>query len=343
MKALILEEYMKLIYRDVPDPVYDNNEVLIEVKAAGICGSDVHGMDGSTGRRIPPLIMGHEASGVILQKGDHVKEWNIGDRVTFDSTIYRLDDWYTKKGMYNLSDGRRVLGVSTDEFQRDGAFAEKVAVPSHILYKIPDNVSFTQAAMVEPMAVAMHAITLTPLNLNDSVLVVGAGTIGLCLVLLLKIKGCRMIFVSDIDPDRLEIAHMLGADYVFNPSENKPESNIIEMTGGRGVDAVIEAVGIPASIRQGLDYLRKGGIITLLGNITPEINLPLQKIVAGQIRLQGSYAIAGEYPEILAMIGSGKLRTNQLLSAEVPLSEGAEWFHRLYQKEKGLIKVILKP
>ena len=343
MKALVLEEYMKLVYRDVPDPEYCNNEVLIEVKAAGICGSDVHGMDGSTGRRIPPVIMGHEASGVILQKGDEVRGWNIGDRVTFDSTIYRLDDWYTRKGMYNLSDGRRVLGVSTDEFKRDGAFAEKVAVPSHVLYKIPDNVSFTQAAMVEPMAVAMHAITLTPLNLNDSVLVVGAGTIGLCLLQLLKIKGCRMIFVSDIDPDRLEIARMLGADYVFKPSENKPETNLFEMTGSRGVDAVIEAVGIAATIRQGLDHLRKGGTLTLLGNITPEINIPLQKIVAGQIRLQGSYAIAGEYPAVLDLISSGKLGTDILLSAEVPLSEGTEWFHRLYRKEKGLIKVMLKP
>ena len=343
MKALVLEEYMKLVYRDAPDPVPGPDEVLIRVKAAGICGSDVHGMDGSTGRRIPPLIMGHEAAGIILQKGDKVSGWNTGDRVTFDSTIYRLDDWYTRKGMYNLSDGRRVLGVSTPEFRRDGAYAEMVAVPAHILYKIPENVGFSQAAMVEPAAVALHAISLTPIDKNDTVLVVGAGTIGLCLVQLLKLKGCTKIFVADIDPGRLEIALQLGAGYAFQPAGSEPEPHILEMTEGRGVDAVIEAVGIPSTIRLGIDHLRRGGTITLLGNITPEVEIPLQKIVAGQIRLQGSYAIAGEYPEILEMISSGKLGTDILLSAEAPLSEGPAWFHRLYHKQKGLIKVILKP
>lgn len=343
MKALVLEEYMKLVYRDVPDPVPGPDEVLIRVKAAGICGSDVHGMDGSTGRRIPPVIMGHEAAGIILQKGDRVTGWNTGDRVTFDSTIYRLDDWYTRKGMYNLSDGRRVLGVSTPEFRRDGAYAEMVAVPAHILYNIPENVGFSQAAMVEPAAVALHAISITPVDNNDTVLVVGAGTIGLCLVQLLKLKGCTKIFVADIDPGRLELARQLGAGYAFQPAGGEQETHILEMTEGRGVDAVIEAVGIPSTIRLGIDHLRRGGTITLLGNITPEVDIPLQKIVAGQIRLQGSYAIAGEYPEILEMISSGKLGTDVILSAEAPLSEGAAWFHRLYHKEKGLIKVILKP
>ncbi|KKL65465.1 hypothetical protein LCGC14_2154730 [marine sediment metagenome] len=112
MKALVLEQYNKLVYKDWPDPVMADDEVMIEVKAVGICGSDVHGMDGSTGRRIPPIIMGHEAAGVIVSTGKDVEGWNPGDRVTFDSTIYRLDDWYTKKGLYNLSDNRMVLGVS---------------------------------------------------------------------------------------------------------------------------------------------------------------------------------------------------------------------------------------
>jgi L-iditol 2-dehydrogenase len=343
MKALVLEDYMNLVYRDVPDPVPGQDEVLVQVRAAGICGSDVHGMDGSTGRRIPPLIMGHEAAGIILQKGEKVTGWNTGDRVTFDSTIYRLDDWYSRRGMYNLSDGRKVLGVSTGEFKRNGAFAEMVAIPAHILYRIPDNVSFSQAAMVEPAAVAMHAIGLTTLNLNDTVLVVGAGTIGLFLVQLLKIKGCGTVFVADLDQERLEKAKLLGADYVFRPSGRQLETSIFEWTEGKGVDAVIEAVGMASTVRLGIDHLRRGGTITLVGNITPDIDIPLQKIVAGQIRIQGSFAIAGEYPAILGMIGSGRLRTDIIMSEEAPLSEGAAWFHRLYKKEKGLLKVILIP
>jgi threonine dehydrogenase-like Zn-dependent dehydrogenase len=139
MKALVLEEYKKLVYKDVPVPEIKSPEVLVKVMACGICGSDVHGFDGSTGRRIPPLIMGHEASGIIVETGDDVKGWKAGDRVTFDSTVYKLDDWYTLEGKYNLSDNREVLGVSPGTYRRNGAFAEYIAIPQHILYRIPDK------------------------------------------------------------------------------------------------------------------------------------------------------------------------------------------------------------
>jgi len=168
MKALVLKQYNRLVYEDVPEPEFGDQEVLIRVKACGICGSDVHGMDGSTGRRIPPLIMGHEASGVIEAVGAAVKKWAVGDRVTFDSTIYPLDDWYSRLGRYNLSDGRMVLGVSCGDYRRHGAFAEFIAVPQHILYEIPENVTFEQAAMVEPAAVALHGIELTTFPVNAS-------------------------------------------------------------------------------------------------------------------------------------------------------------------------------
>lgn len=173
MKALVLTEYNKFEIQEVPITATQPDEVLVKVKAVGICGSDVHGMDGSTGRRIPPVIMGHEASGIIEKTDASVTGWQLGDRVTFDSTIYRLDDWYSRKGLYNLSDNRMVLGVSCNEFKRDGAFAEYITVPQHILYKIPDNVSFEHAEMVEPIGVALHAINLTQISVNDTA-VVGA-------------------------------------------------------------------------------------------------------------------------------------------------------------------------
>ncbi|MCK5367613.1 MAG: alcohol dehydrogenase catalytic domain-containing protein, partial [Cyclobacteriaceae bacterium] len=168
MKALVLEAYNKLVYKDEPKPEYKPNEILIRVKACGICGSDVHGMDGSSGRRIPPLIMGHEASGVVEEIGSEVTYFTPGDRVTFDSTEYKLNDWYTLKGKYNLSDNRKVLGVSPKEYRRHGAFAEYIVVPEHIVYKLPGKVSFEQAAMIEPVAVATHAIELTSIGIGDT-------------------------------------------------------------------------------------------------------------------------------------------------------------------------------
>ena len=126
MKALILTEYNHFELQDLDQPTPGPNEVLVRVQAVGICGSDVHGMDGSSGRRIPPMVMGHEASGIIAEVGSDVRDWAVGDRVTFDSTVYALDDWYSRRGQYNLSDGREVVGVSTPDFKRQGAFAEFV-------------------------------------------------------------------------------------------------------------------------------------------------------------------------------------------------------------------------
>ena len=343
MKALVLEKYMELKYKEVPDPVLKPGEVLVEVKASGICGSDIHGMDGSTGRRIPPVIMGHEASGIIRETGSDVTGWKNGDRVTFDSTIYPLDDWYTRKGMYNLSDGRMVLGVSAKEFRRDGAYAEYVAVPAHILYKIPGNVSFTKAAMVEPAAVALHAVNLTPVQAGDTAVVVGTGMIGLFIIQMLSLSGCTRIVAVDIDNDKLELAGGLGATLLINPEETSVETEVSGITGGRGADVAFEAVGTGKAVNTGVNALRKGGTLTLVGNLQSTVEIPLQKVVTGQLRLQGSCAINGEYQAVLDLMEREKVNTEVILSAEAPLSEGADWFRRLYNKENGLIKVVLIP
>ena len=343
MKALVLEEYNKLVYRDWPDPAYAPDEVLVQVKAVGICGSDVHGFDGSTGRRIPPLIMGHEAAGVIVETGKDVKNWKKGDRITFDSTIYPLNDWFTLKGMYNLSDNRMVLGVAPKEYKRHGAFAEYLNVPQHILYKIPENVSFTQAAMVEPVAVAAHAVELASPGWNDNVVIIGSGMIGLFIIQVLRSKGCGKIFAADTDQLKLKMALQLGADHAFDPSKEKISDEIISLTSGRGADKVFEAVGIDSTIDAAVASVRKGGTVTLVGNLSPVVKLPLQSVVTRQIRLQGSCAICGEYPAVLDMIARKEINVDALLSAEAPLSEGAEWFSRLYNKEPGLIKVVLIP
>ncbi len=227
MKALVLEEYNKLVYKEVPDPEISANEVLVKVMACGICGSDVHGLDGSTGRRIPPVIMGHEASGIIITTGKDVKNWKPGDRVTFDSTVYQLDDWFTLRGAYNLSDNREVLGVSPGTYRRHGAFAEYVAIPQHILYRIPDPVTFEQAAMVEAVAVALHAINTGYVITGDNCVVIGAGMIGIFLVKLLKISGAGNLISIDINPISLENAKQAGADHTFLSGEENLTGKIL--------------------------------------------------------------------------------------------------------------------
>lgn len=348
MKALVLTQYNQFDLQDIPQPTIRPNEVLVRVKAVGICGSDVHGMDGSSGRRIPPIVMGHEASGIIAEVGSDVQNWATGDRVTFDSTVYALDDWYSRRGQYNLSDGREVVGVSTPDFKRNGAFAEYVAVPQHILYTIPENVSFTQAALVEPVAVALHAVSLTPIQINDSAVVVGAGMIGLFVIQALKLAGCGIIIAVDLDDDRLALAQKLGATHTINASKNDAQQSDVltqvqQLTHGRGADVSFEVVGAGPSVKTAIDCVRKGATVTLVGNLAPTVEIPLQAVVTRQLRLQGSCAINGEYEPALALISSGRINVEAILSAEVPLEEGADWFKRLYDKEKGLIKVVLKP
>ena len=343
MKALVLREYGTLVYEDVPRPEVAPDEVLVKVEACGICGSDVHGLDGSTGRRQPPLIMGHEAAGCVAEAGPAVVGWAAGDRVTFDSTIYRLDDWYTRRGLPNLSDNRMVLGVSPGEYRRHGAFAEYVAVPQHILYRLPSAVGFDQAAMVEPVAVAAHAVSLTPIAVGDTAVVVGAGMIGLCLVQVLRAAGCARVFAVDLEPEKRELALKLGADVALDPRQVDVAREVARATGGRGADAAFEAVGIPATVVAAIGVVRRGATVTLVGNLSPAVEIPLQAVVTRQLRLQGSCSIAGEYPAALAMIERGTVDVGAMLSAAAPLSEGAAWFDRLYRKEPGLLKVILKP
>jgi L-iditol 2-dehydrogenase len=343
MKALVLQNYNEFIYKDVPNPVIKDNEVLISVKAVGICGSDVHGMDGSTGRRIPPLIMGHEASGEIVEVGSKVTKWSIRDRVTFDSTIYPLNDWYTLKGFYNLSNNRQVLGVSTSEYKRNGAFAEYIAVPEHILYKIPNKVSFEEAAMVEPVAVAAHALSLSNTELNNNILVVGSGMIGSLLINLLKLSGAGKIIAVDTDNQKSEMAKKYGADYFINPQINNLKDIVSGLTYGRGVDQSYEAVGNNAAINIAILNTRRGGAVTLIGNVSPNVEIPLQHVVTNQIRLQGSCAICGEYETVLSLMENQKIDVKPLISKIAPLDQGAEWLKRLYNKEKGLNKVILVP
>ena len=343
MKALVLTDYGRLEMQDVPEPGLGLRDVLVRVKACGICGSDVHGMDGSTGRRRPPIVMGHEAAGVVERVGDEVQDFRPGDRVTFDSTIYNPDSYFSRRGLVNLCDDRRVLGVSCEDYRQHGAFAEFVAVPEHILYRLPASLTFEQAAMIEPVAIALHARRLTPIEPEDTALVVGAGLIGLMMIQVLRQTPVQRVIAVDLDDGRLALARELGAHEVFNTTATDVPDAVRALTGGRGADVVVECVGAEATVRGAILSARKGATVTLVGNLAQDVSIPLQSVVTRQIRLQGSCASAGEYPESLDLVASGKVNVDRFISAAVPLEQGPEWFDRLYQRTPGVMKVLLKP
>ncbi|MDA8823388.1 galactitol-1-phosphate 5-dehydrogenase [Opitutales bacterium] len=340
---MMLTDLKKLEIQDSPIPHFSKNEVLIRVKACGICGSDVHGYDGSSGRRIPPLIMGHEAAGLIEECGSEVSGFSKGDRVTFDSTVYCGKCSYCKKGQVNLCDSRMVLGVSCEDYRRHGAFAEFVAVPSHIIYKLPDTFPFEHAAMIEAVSVAVHAVGRISFDSGDKSLVVGAGMIGLLLIQAIRSAGCREIIAVDMDNDRLNLAKNLGATQVINSQEVDALSFILNETGGQGVDKSFEVVGATPTVQLSIHAVRKGGSVVMVGNLAPEVELPLQSVVTREISLFGTCASAGEYPKCIELMADGSIQVDPLISAKAVLEEGPEWFERLYGREPGLMKVILNP
>lgn len=342
MKALLLSEYKKLEIADLPMPSPGPGELLVRVAACGICGSDVHGYDGSTGRRIPPIVMGHEAAGIVAAVGSGVEDFARGDRVTFDSTIYCGECAFCRKNEVNLCDRREVLGVSCGDYRRAGAFAEYVVLPARIAYHLPENLSFAEAALLEAVSVALHAVSLVSITRDSSALVIGAGTIGLLVQQALRAAGCARVFVTDPDATRLVLSEKLGSTSVLRSGPDLTP-RVLQLTEGIGVDVVIEAVGITPAVHSAIDCVRKGGSVVLVGNVAPEVTIPLQKVVSRQIRLQGSCASAGEYPQAIELMSKGKINVKPLITAIAPLTDGPQWFERLYAREPNLLKVVLEP
>lgn len=344
MKALLLTAPTQLELVDFPNPAPADDEVLVRVRACGICGSDIHGWDGSTGRRRPPLIMGHEASGEIAATGPQVKRWKVGDRVTFDSTISCGQCQYCRSGQVNLCDNRRVVGVAPVEYRQHGAFAEYVALPARILYPLPDQLTYEQAAMIEPVSIAIHAVGRVKIAPTDTVVVVGSGMIGLFVIQALRWAGAARVIAVDLEDKRLALARELGATDTINSGQGDPVAEIHRLTNGRGADLAFEVVGISPTLNLALAALRRGGSAVLVGNLSAKTEFPMQAVVTRELTVYGTCSSAGEYPLCLDLIAKGAIRVEPMISAVAPLDDGIEWFKKLSAKDGGkYMKVILRP
>lgn len=357
MKALLLTAPSVLELTEFPQPEIGPDDVLVRVRACGICGSDIHGWDGSSGRRRPPLIMGHEASGEIARVGPWVTRWKAGDRVTFDSTIYCGECAFCRAGQVNLCDNRRVVGVSPLEYKQHGAFAEYVALPERILYRLPDTLTYTQAAMIEPVSIAIHAVRrvlpqagkipggqLSELGGPATAVVVGSGMIGLLVVQALRWAGVQTVIAVDLEEKRLAAAKTLGATHTLNSATADVAAEVSRLTAGRGADYAFEVVGISPTLNLAIASLRRGGSVVLVGNLAPKTEFPMQAVVTRELTLYGTCGSAGEYPLCLELIANGTIRVEPMMSAVAPLEEGKAWFERLSAKEGSkYMKVILTP
>lgn len=343
MKAMLLSDYKHLEIVDIPKPTIGPDELLVQVKACGICGSDIHGWDGSTGRRRPPLIMGHEAAGIVAEVGSNVKGFAEADRVTFDSTVSCGRCYYCRRGSINLCENRQVLGVSCDEFRRHGAFAEYVVVPQNICYQLPASLPFEHAALIEAVSIAVHAANRSPIRLGDSAVVVGSGMIGLLVIQTIRLSGCSQIIAVDLDDNKLQLARSFGATSVLNPQKVDVLEQVQELTQGRGVNVALEVVGASAPLNTAIECTRRGGAITLVGNLSPKVEVPLQKMVNRELSIYGSCASNGEIPQCIDLLSRGAIQVQPLITATASLDEGPQWFAKLYDGHPGAMKVVLQP
>jgi len=325
--------------REIPAPEPGPGEVIVAVKATGVCGSDVHGFTGSTGRRIPPMVMGHEFSGVISAVGPGVTGHRVGDRVVVQPIITCGKCVNCLAGMPNICTNRRGLGMMST----NGSNAEAVAVPQQLLYDLPDEVPWEQGALVEPLSVAMHAANMSPIRLMDTVVILGAGTIGLLTLLACRLKGAGAVIVSDLSPHRLEVARRLGADAAVNPVQEDLAAVVRKYAGEAGAPVVIEAVGITATARQSLELVRPGGHVTWIGNAAPTIEIGMQQVVTREITVRGVYAFNVEFGRAIEALRSRRVDVTPIIEQIAPLEAGPQIFHDLAKGALDAVKVVLKP
>lgn len=338
MKAIVYKGPEQLIYKEVPDVVPGKNEVKIKVKACGICGSDVHGYLGITGRRIAPMIMGHEFAGEIVELGEGVDNCKLGSRVAVYPIAFCGYCEMCQKGDVHLCYNKKAYGV----LDVDGAFSEYICVPAKCCFPVEDKVSDALASLIEPLAVAYRGVEHAGDLTGKNVLIVGSGTIGLLALACVKRKNPARVIVSDLSENRLKIAVQMGANITINPAKCNFKDKILEITKGIGVDIAIEAVGATPTVQQAMSALAFGGTAVWIGNNKPMVDINMQEIVTRELSVQGSFLYGyNEFKQAIELMNRGEFNVEPLISKKISLEETIEYFEKLAHNPGDLIKVIV--
>lgn len=341
MKAQIVKAPYEMEYTEVPVPEISDDEVLIKVKVCGICGSDTSIYTGKYAKDKLPLITGHEFWGEIAEVGKNAKGLKVGDRVAVDICITCGTCYFCRHGDGLLCETFTQLGIHTD-----GGFAEYVKAPWKNCYHLPDDMDDYTAAFVEPLTAVVHASQRMNAPIASSVAVIGCG-LGLLHAQVAKARGCAPVIVigTDADENRFEIAKEMGADYVINASQTDPVEEVMKITGGIGVDNVIEAVGNPRTYEQAFKMLRRGGKLEAFGICAEDAAAQLEpyQFVLGEKKVSGSCAgIGNNWAEAITLLQYGVVKPQPMFSMAVPLSELETALEEL-KTNKDLTKVFVCP
>jgi len=338
MRALVYQGPKKMNILDVPDVVMNKREVKIAPKYVGICGSDVHGYLGTTGRRIPPMIMGHEMSGIVIEVGSEVSSFKPGDRVTVQPILYCGQCVYCKQGLINICSNRRFLGT----MDQNGAFSDEICIEEKNVFHIPDSISDIEGALIEPLAVAYRAVRQVMPVENKTVMICGTGAIGLLLLAVVRYFGAGKTIVTDLSDFRLEIAKKNGADIIINPAKQDLKQELLENGVYDSIDISFEAVGATPTAQQTVDYVRNKGNIVWVGNSAPMVTINMQNIVTREVVIKGTYIYTEEdFADSIRLLADGNIKISNIVSKIIPLEEAPAMFEKLSIGPGELIKVLV--
>lgn len=342
MKALVFYGPRDMRYVEVTTPEPNTGEVRIQVKAVSICGSDSSGYKGESTMRTPGLIMGHEFSGVIEKIGKGVNGLKIGQRVVVITNLFCEQCRDCKEGLQNVCINRAVIGTTMPNYgPYPGAMAEYVIVPAKKIISIPDHISFNEAALTEPLAISLRATKHAGNIRGKKIAVFGSGPIGLLIIQCLRLQQPTTIIAIDIQDERLEMAKLCGATYTINSMKKDLYEMISLFTNNNGVDIVFDAVGIEETVNSGIEIVRCGGKVILVGLAMPKLKLNYKHAVCKEVSFITSYMYTTEMEESIDLIASGKIDVTKIITGVYPISEGVRIFEEIAIGKSKDIKVIL--
>lgn len=346
MKAVQILGPQKIEVVELPKPIPGEKDILIRVKAVGLCGTDLELLRGEMpyiqqGFTTYPIIPGHEWSGIIEETGDEVKEFIPGDRVTGDVSIGCGECDYCKKGRFNLCANRYEVGSYRN---KDGAYAEYILMPAKHVYKLPENVTLEEAALCEPAATAAYSVVKSGVGFGDTVLTIGDGPIGQLSMQCAKAVGAGKVILVGSWPEKMQIALNTGADQVISYRNEDVVKKVLDITNGKGVDVVIENSGNPEAIEQSIKSVKMGGKIVLVSIYGKgKVPVDIDSVIINDVDIYGVLASPNTFAGTLALMGAGKINVKPLITHQFPLEEIKKAIQLVYERKEFRIKILLKP
>jgi L-iditol 2-dehydrogenase len=342
MRAAFLMKTREVAFKEIPIPEPEDDEALVKIQSVGICGSDIHYyMHGRIGSFVieKPLILGHESAGEVVHVGKKVRNVRVGDRVAMEPGIPCRRCFYCRTGNYNLC--KDVVFFATPPV--NGTFCEYVTHPTDYLFPLPENMSYDEGAMIEPLSVGLYACKLANLRPGDSVTVLGAGPIGLVTLQAAKAMGASRIIVSDIYPKRLDFAMKLGAHHALNAKEVEVVQAVLDLTGGFGTDVVFEAAGSEQTTRASVKIVRNGGSIVWTGMAAKgDFVIPVSEAIAKEVRISGQFRYANTYPMAIQLVSQGRIDVKSMITKIFSFDEIAQALENWARGNLDHIKAIVR-